>query len=446
MASATHIEKSVPAPLSANLLRSFIYSLWAFSLLLGQVGRVPVFGQSGGILLSDVANVLMLTYAIVASFRAPTRNLRLWSRVGGTTWELAVITPFLIWSLFVLLIHSSALSLSEMLVSLSYWLRLFGILALVPAFQLLTRYEEDVRWMKRVVLWLAIALPLVGYLQLFFLPSLVGFAQEGWDPHQGRMVATWLDPNFFGVFLVMILPYAIHLYPLSPDRESLPVRQAGVRVRGILKVCICIWILTAIILTQSRSAVLAMLVATACSVPLFFLSARISAYAKRILGAAAILALVCTALMGFLLGDRATSVLLHDPTTTIRIDAYKSVWRNLVEPNTILGVGYNAYQFAAKNAGIIGDFSIHSRAGSDSSILTLLVTTGVVGTAFFFIPIIAGVSLHLWRFLHTRNFLSLCFLFATVTLLVHSQVTNSLLYPHVLMTYILLAAISFSYD
>ncbi|MEK7499996.1 MAG: O-antigen ligase family protein [Patescibacteria group bacterium] len=135
---------------------------------------------------------------------------------------------------------------------------------------------------------------------------------------------------------------------------------------------------------------------------------------------------------GVVLQERAKQIFFHDPTVSIRITAYKDVWRRLVEPHVFLGVGYNAYQVAAKDAGLISDYHIHSRGGSDSSILTLLVTTGLIGTALFFIPLLLGFIRHY----------SLIYVWATVFLLVHSQFTNSLLYPHLLIPYILIVVLA----
>lgn len=413
MALAAAFTKDVPVrqPKGVVILVTILI-FWVMSLAAGQLIRIPVLGQTGGVLVSDVVNIVVVLYAAAYALRHPLA-------VQRARWALAAITPFLLWAIFTLLLHIQSLSVPEALVAVSYWIRLAVTLSLLPAFVVLL----DKKGLgQRILVLLIIILPLLGYIQLLVQPSLEGL-RGGWDPHRFRMVATWFDPNFFGGFLALILPYAV-------------------RKRTVFGV----WILIAIILTQSRSTLVAIVAAGIVGIILLLVSARLTSRAKQYAAALVTGALLCIVLIGILLGDRAINVLLHDPTTAIRLEGYGVVWRQLVEPNILLGVGYNAYQFAAKNAGLISDFSLHSRAGADSSVLTLLVTTGIIGTALLLAPILAGVALHARRFLQTKNTLSLCFVCATVALLVHSQFTNSLLYPHILMTYAFLAALSLRYE
>ena len=408
--------------------------IWATSIICGQLVRLPLFGNpptGGGVILpSDIANVLVIVYAIVAPLAPDGERVRV---RGKAQWALAAITPFLLWSLFVLCIHIGQLSGEEFIVALSYWIRLFTTLALLPSFFVIFQNKNNQKLLRPLILFLVIPLVVLGYIQLIVQPSLHGIS-GGWDPHNFRMVSTWLDPNFFGIFLVILLPYVV--VGNSGKRLGLTLKPQALRRIAAVSI-----IFPAILLTQSRSTFIAIFVAgTICGI-LYLLRVRITPIYKKLVILGASLAIACIVLGIMLLGDRASNIFLHDPTVSIRSDAYKTVWRNLVEPNILLGVGYNAYQFAAKDAGVISDFTAHSRAGSDSSVLTLLVTTGIIGTALFFAPIFAAMAFHLRKFLQTNNLYSLCFLFVTLALLMQSQFTNSLLYPHILMVYMLLAAV-----
>ncbi len=414
---------------------SIVLIIWGSSIIGGQLVRLPLFGQSGGILPSDIANLLVVIYALLVSFRsasvipAPEPESML-SRLSGsriksgmTTLALLAITPFLVWSLFVLCMHIGQLPREAFVVALSYWIRLAVTLALLPAFLAILQRRNNQQIFRSLTLYMTFSLVVLGYLQILIQPSLQGIS-GGWDPHNFRMLSTWLDPNFFGIFLVIVLPYVV----VMSLQSTLLIP--------------CLFIIPAIILTQSRSTFIAVVIAAALCGILYLLRIRIAPVSKNLVLLGASAAVACTMLGVTLLGDRAANAFLHDPTVHIRSDAYKAVWRNLVEPNILIGVGYNTYQFAAKDAGLISDFTAHSRAGSDSSILTLLVTTGIIGTALFFIPILSAVAFHLRKFLQTKNPYSLSFIFATLALLVQSQFTNSLLYPHILMVYIFIAAIS----
>lgn len=423
---------------SKRLVSSIILGVWAITLMTGQLVRVPVFGQSGGLLPSDVANSLVIMYAFclyamkrksVGKTLGVNEKTPSVEETGASKarWAFIAIAPFLLWSLFVLFLHIGELSGPAMLIALAYWARVAVILGLLPAFLMILRQRKSKKIIPPLILIVVGTIAALGYIQLFLYPSLQN-TSGGWDPHRGRMLGTWLDPNFFGVFLGLTLPYVIAT-----------MRKPAQIIFGSI-------ILFAIILTQSRSTFVAIVVAAIVCVPLFFYAIKFSNQAKKLVTLGSILVLACAALATTLLGDRAINILLHDPTSSIRIDGYKTVWRSLVETNILFGVGYNAYQFAAKEAGVIADFGIHSRAGSDSSILTLLVTTGVFGTALFMFPMAIAAAKHARRFLQTQHMYSLCFIWATIVLIIHSQFTNSLLYPHLLMTYMFLAAISSVYD
>ena len=58
-----------------------------------------------------------------------------------------------------------------------------------------------------------ILISLLGFFQLKFFPSFLelGLYLEGWDPHIGRLLSTWFDPNFIGGYLAFILPVILAL-------------------------------------------------------------------------------------------------------------------------------------------------------------------------------------------------------------------------------------------
>ncbi|MDA1168774.1 MAG: O-antigen ligase family protein [bacterium] len=367
------------------------------SLIVGQSIRFVVAGQGGGILVSDIAVVLFL---LVAALSFPSSPL--------------IVSPFLLWSISTLLLHSSQLQQSEIVIALLYWVRLASIVLLYPFGMAILQKAEVKAYAKKAFVYTYAILLSFGFLQLIFFPSLFGFG-NGWDPHIQRMVGTWFDPNFFGAFLALSLPAVV-----------LWARSQAMRIGFFMMGSI------AILLTKSRSTFIAATVALCvCCVVWLFSSSFPKQWKKMVLPGLITLGIV-VAFAGIVLQERARQIFFHDPTIAIRMEAYKDVWRRLVEPHIFLGVGYNAYQVAAKDAGLISNYQIHSRGGSDSSILTLLVTTGIIGTALFLIPILLGFIRHY----------SFLYIWATVFLLVHSQFTNSLLYPHVLIPYILLVLLA----
>jgi hypothetical protein len=83
----------------------------------------------------------------------------------------------------------------------------------------------------------------------------------------------------------------------------------------------------------------------------------------------------------------------------------------------LVGVGYNNLAYVRN---IIKPES-HANFGFDSSLLTILATTGVI-----------GLSLFIFGLLHLFNSSGLLFQSLLVAILIHSLFANSLLYPWVL--------------
>lgn len=393
------------------------------SLFLGQLIRIPLQGQGGGLLLSDVAIVIFLLSLFVSLLRGELP-------FSGKKIFLAciVISPFLLWGLTVLLAYVGVYQMADIRISFLYWARLAAVLSLFPASLVAASVPSILGSFKKGFVYLYEALLVAGFLQLFFLPSLAGFVRNGWDPHIDRMVSTWLDPNFLGIFFVVFLPIFLYWMPH--------------KVSAITRIFWLFFAVVAIGLTESRSSYLALLVAGLCCGIIWVFSSKISGNWKKAIVPGTVLLVIIFSGSITLLRERAYQVFFHDPTIALRAESYRAVWRFLVSPNMLFGVGYNAYQFVAAREGVISDFSMHSRAGSDNSIFTILVTTGVVGALLFFAPMLLGVVFHVRRWFFTHDFTSLIFLWATIALLVHAQFVNSLLYPHVLIPYIIFVALT----
>lgn len=390
------------------------------SLVFGQLIRLPVLGQGGGLLLSDIAVGIYLACVFVALLRGRIAITR------KSSIALCAIVPFIIWTSALLMAYGGVYEKKEVIIMALYWVRLVSILLLLPATVAIASEKKHRTFLRNSMVWTYGLLLISGYLQILIVPRLEGVF-GGWDPHQYRMVGTWFDPNFFGLFLAMLFPVFLHW---TRGLGAVPVKIFYGAIAGL-----------GILLTQSRSTYLSIGVGAVVCGLLWIFSATMSRKIKSLLIVFVSGLCVVLIVMGMSLQDRALGILTHDPTISLRTQAYEATWHRLVEHNLFLGVGYNAYQFVAQDAGLISDFSIHSRAGSDSSFITLLVTTGIVGLTLFIIPIGATVAYQLILWICYRKLEALLFIWTTVVLLVQSQITNSLLYPHILIPYLLLSAL-----
>lgn len=393
------------------------------SLIVGQIIRIPLPGQGGGVLVSDIA-VLLVLIAAAAQFCLQRKLHQISNnyQLPITNYSL-LVTLFLVWSLFTLVVHMPTLGFEASIISLAYWLRLAAHLLLLPALLVLFR-DTRVRQFTHRAFTIAIAvLAVIGFIQLAVVPNLEGFM--GWDPHMGRLVSTWLDPNFMGLFFVLAAIYA------------------GLHKKYKLFALV----LAAIALTQSRSSLAAMgIVALVFSpaVLLHFL-ARSKQSTRSAMQAIAVGGMIIVSIIigALVLGSRLPATFIDDPTVYIRTTALEQTWHALAADTALLGKGYNAYQFAAQREGLISSFDIHSRAGSDSSLLTLWVTTGIFGIVLFLLPWAYAAMVAWHSAWHARQVAFLVVPTALLAVLLHAQVVNSLLYGHILITLAVIGALTF---
>ncbi len=316
------------------------------SLILGQAVRLTLPGQGGGILFSDIAvTIILLSVGI--------RLVWLLSRQKLTDREPVIISclfiPFVLWSLFSLLVNSSQLGLVNTALSFSYWLRLTAQLLLLPALLFLLRDQQIKKTTYYGLLISLVALLGLGLAQLLFLPSLTGLVPSGWDPHQYRLVSTWLDPNFFGAFLVVTLPFALTaVFGLKAFSRS----QNKQVIFKKLVIIIPFFSFIALFLTQSRSSLLALAMTGLIASPFILMLLIRKTASSRLVIIISLLSimLLLTCVGAFFLKSRLYGLLVIDATARLRLESIQQAWA-LAEQRSWLGTGYNAYQFAALDAG-----------------------------------------------------------------------------------------------
>ena len=314
-----------------------------------------------------------------------------------------------------LLINSANLSTTEFLESAFYcvrWISMFFLTIIV--FNLPKKDRVTTIWLLFLT---AFALAAAGFIQLQLLPILNETTYEldlGWDPHVNRLFSTWFDPNFVGGYLAFTLPLLIGTAFDKPTWRKYLVPIGAV-------------ILIALVLTFSRSSYLALL----AGLTIFGLIKS-----RRLLLTSALILLIAVSVTPQLqsrtasLAGSAKSVFtedytLPDQSSRLRFESWE-IALQLLEENPVLGHGYNRYKHAALEHKLIVDPEKHSSTGSDSSLLTILSTTGLLG----FIPFMALyliLAKQAWQ--HRSSGYAAGFLGALTGLLIHSIFVNSLLFP-----------------
>ena len=241
---------------------------------------------------------------------------------------------------------------------------------------------------KHVILSLGLVTTVVGLGQYLFFPDMRNLQLAGWDPHYFRLVGSWLDPGFTGIILVFSLIYLL----LNPLKSRL-----------LNSICL-ISSYIALALTYSRSSYLAFLAAMG------FIAWKQKGW--KFFVKILLLFTITIYLLPRAAGGEGVK-LERTSSINARIESWKTAWVTFLR-NPILGVGFNTYRYAQAS-----DLKNHAGAGSDSSLLFVAATTGILGLAAY-----------LW---YLKRLFSLEPLtYYLIPLLVHSLFLNSLFYPAVM--------------
>lgn len=388
------------------------------SVIVGQLVRLSISSSSSSaILLIDVATGAYVAIGLIV--------MLLTRRYPPRTLSMIAITGTVGWLFISLLFGSRDLATGELFIALFYALRFTLMIGAVIVTVTLFPKEAS---LKTYINWLiasGILLVVLGFAQIIFIPDFTFMARYGWDPHQGRMLSTFFDPNFFGMFLVLIFSLLLARFFFVHGTVN----------RGTI-LAMLLFIAAAILLTYSRSSYLALLISLA-----IILAIRSW---KQVLIIGIILAVVSWNIPR--VKERIVGALTVDETSVNRIESWQETFV-IIRSSPWIGVGYNAYGPAQVKHGLKNDLHGRSSQGSDSSALLILATTGVIGLGFFaflFGSLVYEAAL-LYR--HTKNpfwqSLGLALLGILPALLIHSQFVNSLFYPLILvpLTFILAALI-----
>lgn len=393
------------------------------STSLGQLNRLFIGDAASVVLYANdlLAGGLMVTYlgyALVVrrSWKIPPMALS--------------IGLFLLCGLIGMAFTSHLLSSTQIMVSLSYWIRYLSYFFLFFIAYDAIVYAEPGMWSSHLQTWLKwILLTMVlvavsGFIQLYVLPDLAILAKYGWDPHVGRLTTAMLDPNYAAAYLGMGVAVALAIYFYS---HRLHWQVGALVIASIL--------LVAILLTYSRSGYLM----------LGIILTVIAIFKSRWL-------LVVGAVLGILafifiprVQERIIGAIEIDDSASPRIISWQNSFQ-IASDNQPFGVGYNTYRYTQDRYGILNlDESGNAGAGADSSWLFILATTGIAGFLSFgaAYAMLAWMSLKgvLYSPFSSVKLTSLACLSILGGLFVFSQFNNALFYTWIMEVFWLLAGL-----
>lgn len=345
-----------------------------------------VFGQIGTLLFPNTRVSLLdiCTLLIGLWFVAQVLVDRKKARVPHGIW-------IVLFAISVAISSFVSKNISENLLYLSRWVSY----ALLYGFIVQGNHDQKVVWTKTLY-WSGVVLAVLGFLQLFFYPSLRNLSYLGWDPHLNRIFSTLFDPNFAGIIYVLTCITGVSL---SESRQL----QSSWNKAGILVAFI------ALLFTYSRSSYMAGIAAMIVWVYI---------HKNWKIGVGAIVVfLMCILILPR--GGEGQN-LLRTVSSYARLGSASVGW-NRFTSSPIFGTG-----FVVPTNAIVPS----KTQGIDMSLLSVLASTGVVGFIFYLAM--------WWHILQTKDPLLMT---ALAAVCVHSIFTNSLLYPWVMAWIWILAGV-----
>jgi O-antigen ligase len=332
----------------------------------------------------------------------------------------AYYTILLVFIIYAALVTINALrylgSFGDLVISSLYLVRwsLYVLSGIALYFDLKSG-EIDYRFIKNMIIAEGLIISVLGFIQLIFLPDFTVLDKAlMWDPHQNRLTGLYFDPNFAGIILVLTLSV------LMSDILDLVEGKVKSSKKALpLYIVAALVIFLAIVLTFSRSAWLA-----------FAVSVFIIGLIKyKWIIPLAILAMFLVYYAVPRVQTRISGVTDPSDSFYFRYISWSETYE-VAKENPFIGYGFNTYRFIRKEMGLIkfdegeGD---RSDSGSDSSILFIWVTTGLIGLTIFMVAHIKLFFQSL-KLAKIDNF-ALMFTGFQIALLVDSQFINSLFFP-----------------
>ncbi len=350
-------------------IQTAIIALIAFSFSIGQIFRPTLFGFSFPII--DIAIIIFTLWNLF--YHLKNKDLKN---------QNIHFTIFLIY-IWCLLGLTTIFTQLFFLKSLFYLIRLTCLLSLLIFPPKLNPKQKQLFNLG------LIANIIFGFIQYFVWPNFTYFDVNQWDPHLYRLVSSFFDPTFTGLI------YLLFFIKIFLDKK-IPYRWP-----------LLIFIYIALSLTYSRSTYLSLIIAFGF---ISFKNKNIQLFLKiSILVLATIFVLPRQAGEGTKL-ERTSSI-------TAKIENYQQ-GISLFKEKPIFGIGYNNLPLINKNENRLS----HANGGFDSSLLTIFITTGIIGGTFF----VLGLKQLLQQSDLTKKT-------CLIAILVHSLFANSLLYPWVLL-------------
>lgn len=228
-----------------------------------------------------------------------------------------------------------------------------------------------------------------SFWQYLFIRDISFMSVYGFDPHTQRMVGFLLDPNFLGVLSIIFYIFNKRFF------NSFFIEYS----------CLLI-----VFLTQSRSSIILLSI-----VIIFFNLTKIPSLIINFIFLSFLL-FVNSSLI-----ERVGHLKASNDSSYLRIESWKNAYY-LYSFSDLFGVGFNNYKNSLINQNLISpeNYNSNSSTFSDSSLLSVLALTGILGLILYIVLFISFI----------RNYQDLLFI---GVLFFGSIFINTLFFPPILL-------------
>lgn len=413
------------------------YLLLLLAIIVGQVVRIPIIPDSDlSLRVSDLlVTVIALWYVFISSWNFIRNHQK---PLVGLTKVDKLFLGFELILLLTYLLNLKNFTNDDLLTGFGYQLRIQAYLILYWVFRSFGSLVEPQKYL-RYFFFATIIVAILGVIQLIFFGDFRFMADFGWDPHLGRLLSTFYDPNFVAAFLGIGIVIGLGQVLFSQPKS----------VKYYLALLL---LFVALYLTFSRSGIIS------TAIPAVILGMRKDWRAGGVIVCIFLLMMLSPGRLGGRFADLfsgtnigatqsgQTTLVSTDDTGNQRLISW-SRGLAVIRSSPLVGVGYNNFGPASVELGVRSEREASTGAAqsTDSSLLNIWATTGIVGIGLFIALIwqILGLALRqsrhslfdsdgLWRYSVGISFLLIG---------LDSIFINSLLYPQIMIFWLIFSAL-----
>lgn len=371
-------------------------------LSLGQLQRIELsqFNSSISIYFHDILIIFIIFHVLFTNFKEIRFTIINYLKKEK---KLLLLSSLVLFSLIINILGGDYISLLYFSRLILYII--FGILLIV----LIKNNKYDPDYLKFQLFSVGVISLFLGFLQYIFIKDTRFLSIFGWDDHYARLISTYFDPGFTGIIFLFTLLIGLSCKYIQNNKIK------------IITVILFVW---GIILTFSRASYLALIVSLLL-LTTSYLKITTDSAKKIAIGLLFITFLILLAPKPY--GEGVD--LLRTSTITARIAAISQQLTSLSPKTLILGNGLfsekNSLNYLSNEQNQL--IPSHSRM-PDNLFINALLSTGIFGLLVF-ISLLYDLAK---RIKLKNNYLYAGF----IALLVHSQFSNSLLQPFILLLFL----------